>query len=235
MNAPPAQITLAEWDRRYAELLAQGLREPSYGGPLRRHVAGGDFRLLKLRIRQLARGPAAVELPAHRRGPLAAGPRDGQQDRRHDEGPGHGAGDGLFAGERDRLLSRRRVVDSLRHGAGHGGDLEHRRSAGHRRIVLPGARDARGVSRRGAFPVAGSLGVQRRGDLRRFLGHRPAAGGLGFPILWWEIPHRRRADAGEAAVELPGGLRAPASAGRPRAIGARARRPGRSKRCAGNG
>ncbi len=33
---------------------------------------------------------------------------------------------------------------------------------------------------------------------------------LGFPILWWEIPHRRRPDPHEAAVELPGGFRAPA-------------------------
>ena len=33
---------------------------------------------------------------------------------------------------------------------------------------------------------------------------------LGFPILWWEIPHRRRPEPNEAAVELPGGFRAPA-------------------------
>jgi benzoyl-CoA reductase/2-hydroxyglutaryl-CoA dehydratase subunit BcrC/BadD/HgdB len=34
---------------------------------------------------------------------------------------------------------------------------------------------------------------------------------LGFPILWWEIPHRRRPDVGEPAVELPGGFLAPKS------------------------
>lgn len=35
--------------------------------------------------------------------------------------------------------------------------------------------------------------------------------GLGYPILWWEIPHRRAPDPDEPAVELPGGARAPAA------------------------
>lgn len=44
------RITLEAWDRRYAELCAAGLCEPSYGGPLRRHVEAGDTRLLRLRM-----------------------------------------------------------------------------------------------------------------------------------------------------------------------------------------
>jgi benzoyl-CoA reductase/2-hydroxyglutaryl-CoA dehydratase subunit BcrC/BadD/HgdB len=35
--------------------------------------------------------------------------------------------------------------------------------------------------------------------------------GLGYPILWWEIPHRRRPDDDEEAVTLPGGFVAPRS------------------------
>jgi benzoyl-CoA reductase/2-hydroxyglutaryl-CoA dehydratase subunit BcrC/BadD/HgdB len=34
--------------------------------------------------------------------------------------------------------------------------------------------------------------------------------GLGLPILWWEVPNRRRPDPGEPAVRLPGGFEAPA-------------------------
>ncbi len=34
--------------------------------------------------------------------------------------------------------------------------------------------------------------------------------GLGYPILWWEIPHRRRPEPGEPALPLPGGFKAPA-------------------------
>ncbi|MHC4459806.1 MAG: 2-hydroxyacyl-CoA dehydratase [Planctomycetota bacterium] len=33
--------------------------------------------------------------------------------------------------------------------------------------------------------------------------------GLGYPILWWEIPHRRHPEPNEAAVKLPGGFSAP--------------------------
>jgi hypothetical protein len=33
--------------------------------------------------------------------------------------------------------------------------------------------------------------------------------GLGYPILWWEMPHRRKPDPGEEGVELPGGFVAP--------------------------
>ena len=53
------RITLEEWDRHYAALRAGGLCEPAYGGPLRRHVADGNSRLLKLRIDN---SPAALRL-----------------------------------------------------------------------------------------------------------------------------------------------------------------------------
>jgi benzoyl-CoA reductase/2-hydroxyglutaryl-CoA dehydratase subunit BcrC/BadD/HgdB len=35
--------------------------------------------------------------------------------------------------------------------------------------------------------------------------------GLGHPILWWEIPHRRVPEGDEEAVQLPGGFSAPRS------------------------
>ena len=35
--------------------------------------------------------------------------------------------------------------------------------------------------------------------------------GLGYPIMWWEIPHRRGPDPDEPAVTLPGGFTAPQS------------------------
>ena len=43
MNPPanlttlPRKLSLDEWDARYAQLSHAGLREPGYGGPLRRH------------------------------------------------------------------------------------------------------------------------------------------------------------------------------------------------------
>jgi hypothetical protein len=59
MMAPPRQISLDEWDERYAELRAAGLAEPAYGGPLSRHLADGDRRLGCLRFDN---SPAALRL-----------------------------------------------------------------------------------------------------------------------------------------------------------------------------
>jgi len=51
MNAVLPQLTLEQWDARYAELVRGGLREPAYGGPLSRHVEReGDLRLRQLRF-----------------------------------------------------------------------------------------------------------------------------------------------------------------------------------------
>lgn len=60
MNAMPCKMNLAGWDDRYAELVRDGLREPGYGGPLRRHVERHrDFRLQQL---QFDSSPAALRL-----------------------------------------------------------------------------------------------------------------------------------------------------------------------------
>jgi hypothetical protein len=51
MNTAPRKLSLEEWDHRHAELCRNGMREPGYGGSLRRHVAQEkDFRLEQLRF-----------------------------------------------------------------------------------------------------------------------------------------------------------------------------------------
>ncbi|MBI4582047.1 MAG: hypothetical protein HY718_20285 [Planctomycetes bacterium] len=59
MTAPPARITLDEWTRAYPRLRTAGLREPSYGGSLRRHFDDGDSRLARLKFDN---SPAALRL-----------------------------------------------------------------------------------------------------------------------------------------------------------------------------
>lgn len=60
MSGALRQLTLAEWDQRYAELTLAGMGEPTYGGPLRRHVEReNDFRLRQLRFDP---SPAALRL-----------------------------------------------------------------------------------------------------------------------------------------------------------------------------
>jgi hypothetical protein len=60
MNAAPRKLNLSEWDDRHAQLRRDGLHEPGYGGPLRRHVVREkDFRLEQL---QFDNSPAALRL-----------------------------------------------------------------------------------------------------------------------------------------------------------------------------
>jgi hypothetical protein len=59
MNTLPAQLTLSQWQERYAQLKATGLQEPAYGGPLLRHADQGDKRLGCLKFDN---SPAALHL-----------------------------------------------------------------------------------------------------------------------------------------------------------------------------
>jgi hypothetical protein len=60
MNTSPRKLSLDGWDDRYEQLHREGLREPAYGGPLRRHVVREkDFRLQHL---QFDNSPAALRL-----------------------------------------------------------------------------------------------------------------------------------------------------------------------------
>jgi len=60
MNAAPRKLNLDEWDEHYEQLCHDGLREPCYGGSLRRHVVREkDFRLQQL---QFDNSPAALRL-----------------------------------------------------------------------------------------------------------------------------------------------------------------------------
>ncbi len=61
--------------------------------------------------------------------------------------------------------------------------------------------------RRNRFPIPGLLTCSVGATCDDFSAIAQRLESLGFPILWWEIPHRRRPDRDEAAVELPGGFR----------------------------
>ena len=61
------------------------------------------------------------------------------------------------------------------------------------------------------FPIPGLLTCSVGATCDDFSAIAQRLESLGFPILWWEMPHRRRPAAEEAAVDLPGGFRAPAT------------------------
>jgi benzoyl-CoA reductase/2-hydroxyglutaryl-CoA dehydratase subunit BcrC/BadD/HgdB len=208
MRDAPRQITLEEWDARYAELSATGMQEPSYGGPLRRHVGEGDLRLAKLRYDNSA---AALRLWNF----LLT-----EEDRLHQAR----AEGGKIVGAMKDLGTVPVMAYSL---------------PGLKAFYPDGAwwlpcimEDSTGL-----LPIADSLGIDEsfcpvRAMLGAFVtgGHFPRPDlltcsvgatcddfsaiaqrldGMGYPILWWEIPSRRHPDPDEPKVRLPGGFLAP--------------------------
>jgi len=210
MNEAPRRITLDEWDRRHAELWAAGLREPDYGGPLRRHVDDGDLRLLSLEMDNSA---AALRLWNF----LLT--EEERLHRARDEGK-------KIVGTMKDLgtvpvmaYSLPDVVAFYPDGAWwipcvmqrSAGLLEIADSLGLDDSFCPVRAMVGAYVNEAHFPIPEltTCSVGATCDDVSALAQRLEA--LGFPILWWEMPHRRRPDAEEAAVQLSGGFRAPES------------------------
>jgi len=202
------QVTLDEWEARYPVLKEKGLTEPSYGGPLGRHVACGDLRLPRLKYDD---SPAALRLWNF----LLS-----EEDRLR-EARRNGC---VLVGAMKDLGTVPVMAYSLPNVRAFYPDgawwipciMQH--SAG-----LLDAADALGFDE-SFCPVRAMLGAFVTGN------HFPipdmltcSAGAvcddfsviaqrlesMGHEIAWWEIPRRRAPEAGEAAVDLPGGARAP--------------------------
>lgn len=210
MSAPPRRIPLEEWDRRYEALRAGGLREPSYGGPLRRHVADGDRRLAKLLYDDSA---AALRLWNF----LLT-----EEDRLHEARAG---GRKIVGAMKDlgtvpvMAYSLANVVAFYPDGAWwipcvmeqSAGLLRVADSLGIDESFCP-VRAMLGAFVTGAhFPIPDLLTCSVGATCDDFSAIAQRLEGLGHPILWWEIPHRRPPEPGEPGVPLPGGAAAPAS------------------------
>lgn len=207
----PRKLSLEEWDRRYAELHAGGLQEPSYGGPLRRHVTDGcDKRLGCLAFDP---SPAALRLwnfllteedrlrQARQRGQLLVGtmkdlgtvPVMAYASPRLVAFYPDGAwwipcvmelSDGLF-----------RIADGL----------------GIDESFCPVRAMLGAFITEAHFPKPDLLTCSVGATCDDFSAIAQRLEAMGHPTLWWEMPHRRAPDPGEPAIALPGGFLAPAS------------------------
>ena len=209
MNTPPEKLTLDEWDARYEQLRRDGLREPAYGGPLRRHVVReNDLRLQQLRFDN---SPAALRLWNF----LLT-----ENERLHQA---RAAGDKIvgtmkdlgtvpvmayaLSGVRafypdgawwtpclmecsDKLLPQAEMM---------GIDA----SFCPVRAMLPAFRYG------GHFPRPDLLICSAGAICDDFSAIAQRLEHLGHPMFWWEIPRRRHPDFGEIACPLPGNLAAP--------------------------
>jgi len=204
----PRQITLAEWDVRHAELVAAGLKEPFYGGPLGRHVEDGDLRLPRLLYDSSVAALGLWNFLLTEEERLAAARERGVS----------------IVGTMKDLGTVPILAYALPETLAFYPDgawwipCVMELSAG-----LLGVADGLGIDE-SFCPVRAMLGAFvteahfPRPDLLTcsvgatcddFSAIAQRLQGLGVPILWWEAPARRESDPDEKSVALPGGFTAP--------------------------
>lgn len=209
-SSAPERITLEQWDRQYDRLRACGLVEPWYGGPLRRHVHEGDFRLCEL---SFDNSPAALRLWNF----LLT-----ETQRLYEA---RDAGETIIGTMKDLgtvpvlayALPRTRafypdgawwIPCVMRQTTR---DLAIAERHGFDESFCP-VRAMIGACVTGQHFPRPSLMICSTGatcdDFSAIAAHLQT---LGFPLFWWEMPHRRTPEEGEEAVELPGGWTAPRS------------------------
>lgn len=204
------RITLEQWDERYGELVKSGLREPEYGGPLRRHVdEGGDLRLLRLKFDP---SPAALRLWNF----LLT-----EEQRLHDA---RARGSVIVGTMKDlgtvpvMAYSLPNTVAFYPDGAWWipcvmemtSGVLAAADSVGLDESFCPVRAMVGAFITRAHFPIPDLLVCSVGATCDDFSAIAQRLEGMGFPVLWWEIPSRRQPDADEDPVPLPGTFFAPA-------------------------
>ena len=208
MRDIPRQITLRQWDQRYEQMQKAGIAQPSYGGLLSRHIEDGDTRLLKLRYDNSA---AALRLWNF----LLT-----EEDRLREA---RDRGKKIVGTMKDlgtvpvMAYSFDNVVAFYPDGAWwtpcvmelNAGLLSIADSFGIDESFCP-VRAMLGAFVTGSrFPIPELLICSVGATCDDFSAIAQRLDGLGYPILWWEIPHRREPEPGEESVKLPGGFSAP--------------------------
>jgi len=209
MTDAPARVSIAEWRSRRRQLLAAGLREPPYGGPLDRHVDDGDRRLARLLFDNSAASLRLWNFVLT------------EEDRLH---AARAAGCRIVGAMKDlgtvpvMVFSLENVVAFYPDGAWwipclmeqSAGLLSVADRLGLNESFCP-VRAMPGAFVTGEhFPRPDLLTCSVGATCDDFSAIAQRLEGLGYPILWWEMPHRRRPDPDEKPVALPGGLFAPA-------------------------
>jgi hypothetical protein len=209
-HSAPAKLTLAEWAAHYRALRRRGLREPRYGGPLARHVRDGDVRLRRLRFDN---SPAALRLWNF----LLS-----EEQRLHEA---RRRGHAIVGAMKDlgtipvMAYALPNVTAFYPDGAWWmpcimefgSGVLEVADALGFNESFCPVRAMLGAFVKQCHFPVPDLLVCSSGAVCDDFSAIAQRLNDLGHPILWWEIPHRRRPEPREPAVTLPGGWVAPAS------------------------
>jgi len=208
-TAPPRKLSLDEWDARYEQLSRAGLREPFYGGPLRRHVAlEGDLRLRQLRFDN---SPAALRLWNF----LLT-----ENQRLH---AARARGDKIIGTMKDlgTVPVMAYALPGLRAFYPDGawwtpclmecsdGLLQQAEQLGIDASFCPVRAMLAAFQNGEHFPRPDALICSTGAVCDDFSAIAQRLEKMGFPILWWEMPRRRPPAPGETACALPGNLSAP--------------------------
>lgn len=210
MNDRPRQITLDEWDTRYVVLKEQGMEEPFYGGPLRRHVDDGDLRLLRLTYDNSAAALRLWNFLLSEEDRLAEARAKGKK---------------LVGAMKDlgtvpvMAYSLPNVVAFYPDGAWwipcvmelSAGLLDIAGSIGIDDTFCPVRAMLGAFLTEAHFPIPDLLTCSVGATCDDFSAICQRLEGLGYPILWWEMPTRRAPDPDETSIELLGGFITPES------------------------
>lgn len=207
INNTPRKLSLDDWERRYPALRAAALSEPAYGGPLGRHVRDGDRRLCKL---QFDNSPAALRLwnfllteekrlhDARRDGKILVGVMK-------DLGTAAAlafAFDEVVAFYPDGAWW---IPCVMEHSAGL---LDIADSLGVNESFCPVRAMLGAFQTENHFPIPDLLFCAVGAVCDDFSAIAQRLEGMGHPIGWWELPHRRQPESDEPTVILPGGVKA---------------------------
>ncbi len=204
------QLSLTEWDRRYEDLQRGGPREPAYGGRLSRHIEDGDLRLGHLRFDP---SPAALRLwnfllteedrlrEARERGHRIVGT---MKDLGTIPVMAYAASN-CTAFYPDGAWWIPCVMELS------AGLLQVADSLGIDDSFCPVRAMLGAFATEAHFPIPDLLVCSVGAVCDDFSAIAQRLNGMGHPILWWEIPHRRTPDPDEENVQLPGGALAPRS------------------------
>jgi benzoyl-CoA reductase/2-hydroxyglutaryl-CoA dehydratase subunit BcrC/BadD/HgdB len=204
----PKKITLQQWDLRYKQLIKAGINRPGYGGPISRHLDDGDQRLLKLNYDN--------SIASLRLWNFLLTEEDRLREAR-------GAGKKLIGTMKDlgtvpvMAYSFDNLVAFYPDGAWwipcvmelSAGLLSIADSLGIDESFCP-VRAMLGAFVTGAhFPLPDQLICSVGATCDDFSAIAQRLNGLGYSVLFWEIPHRHEPEPDEEAVNLPGGFTAP--------------------------
>jgi len=207
VHEKPAQLSLRDWDDRYLELKAQGFQEPEYGGPLSRHLDDGDLRLQKLRFDNSPESLRLWNFLLTEEERLKAAKKAGHKlvGTMKDLGtiPVLAyAFPNMTAFYPDGAWWIPCVMELS------AGLLDVADALGFDESFCP-VRAMLGAFVTGAhFPIPDHLICSVGATCDDFSAIAQRLAGLGYPIQWWEIPHRRQPGPGEKSVVLPGGIMA---------------------------